>query len=83
VAQPHYQYFSLLYYYCDYDYDYYYDYYYYYYYYFCLTAIFPGESGSAGSPLFPSPPVVEKNLWGLVEWVFFTNRISFLPPNHQ
>jgi len=33
-------------------------------------AIFPGEPGSTGFPLGP-PPILEENLWGLVEWTFY------------
>ena len=50
----------------------------------CLTAIFPREPGSAGSPWGPSPPPVpEVNLWMLVEWGFFIGRIYFSQPKDQ
>ena len=45
-----------------------------------LTAIFPGETMSAGSfQVFPPPPVLEYNLWGLLEWVFY--GLNVLPSN--
>ena len=45
-------------------------------YHFCLTTAFPGER-----KVFP-PPILAKNLWGLMERGF-TSRISFQPPNYQ
>jgi len=50
---------------------------------FHLKTIFPGESGSASySSGLPLPPILEENLWGMVEKIFH-GPVSFLPPNNQ
>jgi len=46
------------------------------YHYFHSLAVFPDEPGSAGFPFGPpAPPVLEKNLWGLVEWSSNTSDV--------
>jgi len=47
-----------------------------------LWLFFPGELSLAGFTSGPPPPVLEQNLWVLVEWVF-VEWMSLLSPNHQ
>jgi len=60
-----------------------YYYYYYYYYYFYVTAIFPGEPGSAGSPRVLLLHLFRKRTSGISGTGLFMGWMSFVQPNHQ